>query len=129
MVGTSKWKLFGRRVGEYYSGLLYEEKKSPLFRLLGRALSKAKADEEDLEKLKDLSEKGVVVHALKNQSQLNCLILRNVLTRGDVERPVYCHGINMLLWQPFRDALRAIISRFFYNPFRNKYLKRITEKG
>ena len=128
MVGKAKWRVFGRRVGEYYSGLLYEEKRSPLFRLLGRALSKAKADEEDLEKLKDLSKKGVVVHALKNQSQLNCLILRNVLTRGDVERPVYCHGINMLLWQPFRDALRAIISQFFYNPFRDKYLKRITQE-
>lgn len=119
----------GRRAGEYYNGLLYEERKSPLFRLLGRALSKAKADEEDLEKLKELSGKGVVVHALKNQSQLNCLILRNVLTRGDVERPVYCHGINMLLWQPFRDALRAIISQLFHNPFKNEYLKRITKEG
>lgn len=118
-----------RRAGEYYSGLLYEERKSPLFRLLGRALSKAKVDEEDLDKLKDLSGKGVVVHALKNQSQLNCLILRNVLTRGDVERPVYCHGINMLLWQPFRDALRAIISQLFHNPFKNEYLKRITKEG
>ncbi|MDO9515441.1 MAG: 1-acyl-sn-glycerol-3-phosphate acyltransferase [Syntrophales bacterium] len=129
MVGKSKWRVFGRRVGEYYSGLLYEEKKSPLFRILGRALSKAKADEQDLDKLKDLSGKGVVVHALKNQSQLNCLILRNVLTRGDVQRPVYCHGINMLLWQPFRAAFRAIISQFFHNPFKNEYLKRITKKG
>ncbi|MDD5724363.1 MAG: 1-acyl-sn-glycerol-3-phosphate acyltransferase [Syntrophales bacterium] len=129
MVTRSKWKLFGRRVGEFYGGLLYEERKSPLLRLLGRALSKAKADEQDLEKLKDLSKKGVVVHALKNQSQLNCLILRNVLTRGGVERPVYCHGINMLLWQPFRDGLRATISQFFYNPYRNKYLKRITKEG
>ena len=129
MVTKSKWRMFGRRVGEFYSGLLYEEEKSPLFRLLGRALSKAKADEEDLNKLKDLSGKGVVIHALKNQSQLNCLILRNVLTRGDVERPVYCHGINMLLWQPFRYALRAILSQFFHNPFKNKYLERITKEG
>ena len=129
MIGTSRWKIFGRRVGEYYSGLLYEEKKSPLFRLLGRALARAKTDERDLERLKDLSAQGVVVHALKNQSQLNCLILRNVLTRGGAERPVYCHGINMLLWQPVRNALRAIISQLFHNPFKNEYLKRITKEG
>ena len=128
MVIRSKLQQFGRRVGEYYSGLLYEERKSLLFRFLGRALSKAKAGEEDLEKLKTLSHQGVVVHALKNQSQLNCLILRNVLTRGGLQSPVYCHNINMLLWQPFRHALRAIISQRFHNPFLNNYIKRITKQ-
>ena len=124
----SKWQRFGRQVGEYYNGFLYEEKKSPLFRLLARTLSKAKADEEDLERLKSLSHQGVVIHAFKNKSQLNCLILRNVFIRGGVPQPVYCHHINMLLWQPFRDAVRAIISQWFYNPFLNNYLKRITKK-
>jgi len=128
MATSSKWRLLGRRVGEFYRGHLYEEKDSPLFRLMRRVLSKAKIDEQDLEKLKDLSQQGVVVHALKNRSQLNCLILRNVLTRGDVERPVYCHDINMILWQPFREGCLAILSRFFHNPFRNKYLKRITQE-
>ncbi len=126
MTIKSGWKSFGRQIGEYYSGFLYEEKKSPLFRLLNTALSKVKADEEGLEDLKALSKEGVVVYALKNKSQLNCLILRNMLTRGGVERPVYCHGINMILWQPFRYAFKSIISRFFHNPFLNEYLKRIT---
>ncbi|MBN2538950.1 MAG: 1-acyl-sn-glycerol-3-phosphate acyltransferase [Deltaproteobacteria bacterium] len=127
MTIKSGWKSFGRQIGEYYSGFLYEEKKSPLFRLLNTALSKVKADEEGLEDLKALSKEGVVVYALKNKSQLNCLILRNILARGGVERPVYCHGINMILWQPFRYALKSIISRFFHNPFRNEYLKRVTK--
>ena len=127
MTIKSGWKSFGRQVGEYYNGLFYEEKRSPLFRLLNVALSKVKIDEEGLENLRDLSKERVVVYALKNKSQLNCLILRNMLTRGGVERPVYCHGINMILWQPFLDAFKSIISRFFHNPFQNEYLKRITK--
>ncbi|MBW2649209.1 MAG: hypothetical protein JRC53_05265, partial [Deltaproteobacteria bacterium] len=127
MTIKSGWKSFGRQIGEYYNGLFYEEKRSPLFRLLNIALSKVKIDEEGLENLKDLSKEGVVVYALKNKSQLNCLILRSVLTRGVVERPVYCHGINMILWQPFLNAFKSIISRFFHNPFRNEFLKRTTK--
>ncbi|HPQ45055.1 MAG TPA: 1-acyl-sn-glycerol-3-phosphate acyltransferase [Syntrophales bacterium] len=127
MTLKSGWESIGRQIGEYYSGFLYEEKWSPLFRLLNTTLSKVKADEEGLERLKDLSKEGVVVYALKNKSQLNCLILRNILTRGGIEKAVYCHGINMILWQPFRYALKSITSRFFHNPFRNDYLKRITE--
>ena len=127
MTIKSGWKSFGRRIGEYYNGFLYEEKKSPLFRLLNIAFFKVKIDEEGLENLKDLSEKKVVVYALKNKSQLNCLILRNMLARVGVERAVYCHGINMILWQPFRYAFKSIVSRFFHNPFQNEYLKRITK--
>ncbi len=127
MTIKSEWKSFGRRIDEYYSGFFYEEKRSLLFRLLNLALSKAKADEEELERLKKLSGKGVVVYALKNKSQLNCLILRNMLGRGNIEGPSYCHGINMILWQPFQDAFKTIISRFFHNPFQNEYLKRTTK--
>ncbi|MBW2631719.1 MAG: 1-acyl-sn-glycerol-3-phosphate acyltransferase [Deltaproteobacteria bacterium] len=127
MTIKSGWKSFGRQIDEYYSGLFYEEKKSPLFRLLNIALSRVKADEEELERLKNLSGKGVVVYALKNKSQLNCLILRNILDRGNIEIPSYCHGINMILWQPFPNAFKSIISRFFHNPFRNEYLKRTTK--
>jgi len=47
----------GRQIGEYYSGQLYKETKSPLFRFLNVALSKVKTDEEDLAKLKDLSKR------------------------------------------------------------------------
>ncbi|MEA1971108.1 MAG: hypothetical protein U9N37_05785, partial [Thermodesulfobacteriota bacterium] len=127
MTIKSEWNSFGRRIGEYYSGLFYEVKRSLLFKLLNTALSKVKVDEEELEELKNLSGKGVVVYALKNKSQLNCLILRNMLDRRNIERPSYCHGINMILWQPFQDAFKTIIARFFHNPFRNEYLKRTTK--
>ncbi|MEA2013903.1 MAG: hypothetical protein U9N38_01120, partial [Thermodesulfobacteriota bacterium] len=127
MTIKSGWESFSRQIGEYYSGLFYEDKKSPLFRLLNVALSKVKTDKEALETLKDISREKVIVYALKNKSQLNCLILRNLLTRGDVERPVYCHGINMIFWQPVRYAFKSVISCFFHNPFHNEYLKRITK--
>ncbi len=127
MTIKSGWKAFDGRMGECSSGLFYEEKRSPLLKLLGRALSKVKADEEELERLKNLSEKGVIVYALKNKSQLNCMILRNVLDRKNIEKPVYCHGINMILWQPFKDALKTIVSLFFNSSFKTEYLKKITK--
>ena len=127
MTIKSEWNSFGRQVGEYYSGIFYEAKRSPLFRLFNTALSRARADEEELEKLKNLSSEGVIVYALKNKSQLNCLILRNMLDRENIERPSYCHGINMIIWQPFQNAFKTIISRLFHNPFRNEYLGRITK--
>ena len=126
MTIKSGWESFGSRIGEYYSGLFYREKRFRLFWFLNTTLSRVKADEEELERLKNLSGKGVVVYALKNKSQLNCLILRNILDRVDIKRPTYCHGINMILWQPFQDAFKTIISRFLHNSFRNEYLKRIT---
>lgn len=127
MTIKSGWKAFDGRMGECSSGLFYEEKRSPLLKLLGRALSKVKADEEELERLKNLSEKGVIVYALKNKSQLNCMILRNVLDRKNIEKPVYCHGINMILWQPFQNALKTIVSLFFNSSFKTEYLKKITK--
>jgi glycerol-3-phosphate O-acyltransferase len=117
------------KVGEFYSGSLYLEKRFPLFWILGRFLSRVVIDEESLGQLRELSRKGIVVYALKNKSQLNCLILRNLLYRNRIERPVYCQGINMLFWQPFSVAFRSIISRIFYNPNREEYLKRITKSG
>ncbi|MBN2179708.1 MAG: 1-acyl-sn-glycerol-3-phosphate acyltransferase [Deltaproteobacteria bacterium] len=117
------------KVGAFYSGSLYREKRFPLFWILDRFLSRVVIDEESLGQLRELSQKGIVVYALKNKSQLNCLILRNLLYRNRIERPVYCQGINMLFWQPFSVALRTIISRIFHNPNKEEYLKRITKGG
>ena len=62
------------------------------------------------QELKALSEKGVIVYALKDKSQLNSLILREICMRKAIPPPVYCHGINMITWQPFPMALRVIMS-------------------
>ncbi len=117
------------KVGAFYSGSLYRENRFPLFWILDRFLSRVVIDEESLGQLRELSRKGIVVYALKNKSQLNCLILRNLLYRNRIERPVYCQGITMLFWQPFSIAFRTIISRIFHNPHREEYLKRITKSG
>jgi glycerol-3-phosphate O-acyltransferase len=122
-------KSLGEKVGEYYYGSLYMQKRFPLFWILNRFLSRVKMEEESVEELREFSKRGIVVYALKNKSQLNCLILRNLFYRNKIKRPVYCHGISMLPWQPFSAALRAIISRFFHNPNNNRYLKRLTEDG
>jgi hypothetical protein len=65
----SKIESCGTKIGEYYSGFLYDQHMSPLFWLLGKILSSVKIDEEYLRDLTNLSERGIVVYALKNKSQ------------------------------------------------------------
>lgn len=114
------------KIGEYYPGSLYEERKGPLLGLINRILSRVKIDEEDVELVREKSRKGVVIYALKNKSQLNSLIICNICRRHDLVRPEYCHGIRMTLWQPFLMALRSVPSRLFHHPYKSEYLKRIT---
>jgi glycerol-3-phosphate O-acyltransferase len=119
---------------ECYGGSLYDSRRFSLSRFLEGVLSRVELAEETVEELKNLSTKGVVVFAQKNASQLNALILRNVLTRKGVPIPVYCHAMNMVLWQPFAAAFTCVFSRLFnlifkknsLNPFKTEYLKRLT---
>ncbi|MEK6654549.1 MAG: hypothetical protein AABY92_05320, partial [Thermodesulfobacteriota bacterium] len=123
-------------IGVYHAGSLYPEDNFPLSWLVRKALSKVRIADETAEDMKSLSEKGVVVYALKNKSQLNSLILRDLSVRKGIPRPVYCHGVNMLTWQPFFMALRVIMShlsrRIFkradLDPVRKDHLKELTRE-
>ena len=123
-------------IGVYHAGSLYPEDNFPLSWLVRKALSKVRVADETTEDMKSLSEKGVVVYALKNKSQLNSLILRDLSVRKGIPRPVYCHDINMLTWQPFFMALRVIMShlsrRIFkradLDPVRKDHLKELTRE-
>ncbi len=109
-------------IGAYYAGSLYREDNFPLSRLLRKVLSKVRITDETAEKLKALSEKGIIVYALKDKSQLNSLILREICIRKAIPPPVYCHGINMISWQPFPFALRVIMSYLSYRIFKKTTL-------
>lgn len=121
-------KTLKKKIGEHYAGQLYSQRRSPLLWLLGRMLSRVKIEGEYVEELKTLSRKGIVVYALKNKSILNSLILWDLSKREELSHPEYCHGISIMLWQPCGKALRTFLSRIFYNPYRNKYLQRITKE-
>ncbi len=105
-------------IGVYYAGSLYREDNFPLSRLLRKVLSRVRITDEAAAGLKELSEKGVIVYALKDKSQLNSLILREVCMRKEIPPPVYCHGINMITWQPFPLALRVIMSHISHRIFK-----------
>jgi len=85
------------RIGEYYSGSIYKQGKYSLLGLLSRILSRVKIDEEYVELVRELSQKGVVIYALKNKSQLNSLIISDICIRHNLVKPDYCHGISMIL--------------------------------
>ena len=124
-------------IGVYHAGSLYREDNFPLSRLLRKVLSKVRITDETVEGLKSLSAKGVVVYALKNKSQLNSLILRELGIRKGIPQPVYCHGINMITWQPYSQALRVIVSHLSHRMFKKtsrdhaktEYLKELVRDG
>jgi len=124
-------------IGEFYAGHLYSEDNFPLYYLIKKVLSKVDFADEHVEAIKNLSKKGTVVYALKNDSQLNSLIIRELAIRKGIPRPVYCHGIRMIFWQPFSMALKAIwtclfnflFSRKDLNVAKRAYLGRIIGEG
>jgi glycerol-3-phosphate O-acyltransferase len=124
-------------IGIYHAGSLYREENFPLYWLVRKVLSKVMVSDETAEGLKSLAEKGVVVYALKNKSQLNSLILRELSMRKGIPPPVYCHGINMITWQPYPMAIRVILSHLFRRILRKTaihssrmgHLSRLTLEG
>ena len=86
--------------------------------------------DEDVARLRTLTEQGTVVYTLKNKSQLNCLIIQNLTRTGKTSwglstamTLICCCG------SPFRTAIRTVVSRLFFNPDKSDYLKRLTLKN
>jgi glycerol-3-phosphate O-acyltransferase len=133
----SKIRAWMAEDGDFYAGHLYREDNFPLFWLIKKVLSKVELADEYVEALRNLSEKGIVVYAIKNKSQLNSLIIRELSARRGIPRPVYCHGFNMIFWQPFPAAAKVVFSIISHLIFkksipdasRKSYLKRIIAEG
>ena len=119
----------------FYAECLYEKDNFPLYWLVEKVLSKVQLADQYVEQLKNLANTGVVVYALKQKSQLNSLIIRELSARKGIPRPVYSHNVNMIFWQPFSNALKVIksfLSHFVFkrailSPNKNNYLKNIVQ--
>ena len=113
---------------DFYVGHLYKEDNFPLSWLVKKVLSKVELADEYVEALRKLAERGVVVYAIKNKSQLNSLIIRELSARRGIPRPVYCHGFNMVFWQPFPALAKVVLSslsRWFFK----KTIPDVAKKG
>ena len=100
---------------QYYSGLLYDNQNFLQFRLAKTFLSRVSIADEYVENIKKLSGEGVVVYALNQRSELNSLILYELLQRNDMPVPVYCHGMNMSLAHPLPQMLK-----FFWSSLKRR---------
>ncbi len=134
---TSREEDTNQQQREYYAGSLYEEDNYPISRLIKSMLSKVNIDEETIKTIQSQAAKGTVVYALKHGSHLDSLIIRELASRVDIPRPVYVHGVNMVLSQPFAVAVRVVLSRLVYfffrkgnpDPVQTEYLKRTVASG
>ena len=134
---SSKIKAWMTEKGDFFSGCIYKEDNFPLFWLIKDVLSKVELADEYVDSIRKLSENGIVVYAIKNKSQLNSLIIRELSARRGIPGPAYSHGINMIFWQPFSAALKVAFSILFHflfkknilETYKTNYLKRIIMEG
>ena len=97
---------------EYYSGRLYDEQNFSQFQLAKTFLSRVSIADEYVDVIKKLSAEGVVVYALNQRSELNSLIIYELAKRKGLPEPVFCHGMNMSLWQPLPKMMKFLWSSF-----------------
>jgi len=130
VIFATKRETLKTKIEECYAGSLDYGYSSFLMKIVSRLLSRVTISDDYVEKIADLTRRGTVVYALKNKSRLNGLILQNLASRMDgLPRPVYYHGVGMRFWQPVSRAVRCILASFFYNPYRDGYLERVTREG
>ncbi len=103
---------------EYYSGRLYDEQNFLQLRLIKTFLSHVSIADEYVDAIKKLSAEGVVVYALNQRSELNSLIIYELVGRKGLPEPVFCHGMNMSFWQPFPKMMK-----FFWSSFLRRFGK------
>jgi glycerol-3-phosphate O-acyltransferase len=97
---------------EYYSGRLSDKQNYLQLRMANTFLSSVSIAEEYVDAIKKISAEGVVVYALNQRSELNSLIIYELAGRKGLPVPVYCHGMNMSLWQPLPEMLKLFWSSF-----------------
>ena len=98
----------------------------PFYWFLSRYLSKVELAPECEQALKGLSEKGVVVYALKYRSRLNSLILHDLGLRKNIPQPLYFHGTRSLLWRPAAKIVRSLLRSRPADPGSTGDLDRLT---
>lgn len=97
---------------EYYSGRLYDEQNFLQLRLAKTFLSRVSIADEYVDAIKKLSAEGVIVYALNQRSELNSLIIYELVGRKGLSEPVFCHGMNMSFWQPLPKMMKFLWSSF-----------------
>jgi len=85
-----------------------EKEEGPLYGLIKGVMDRIPFDGESVSYLKDLKEKGTVIYALKDRSQINTMVLYALARRTGIPRPEFSAGVNMLLWQRPARALGTL---------------------
>jgi glycerol-3-phosphate O-acyltransferase len=97
---------------EYYSGCLYDKQNFWRFLPAKIFLSRVSIADEYVDSLRKLSQKGLIIYAIKQRSKLNSLIIYELAGRKELPFPVYSHGANMSFWQPLPEMVKFLWSSF-----------------
>ncbi len=113
-------------------------KVGPILRFIfHRLFKRITIAEEELEKIRELSRKGVIVYTLKHSNQLEFLFFHYRYALENLPNPTFGHRISMLMWQPIGQLLRIALSRFDHfldshnwgDPYTNRYVRQMMQNG
>jgi len=112
--------------GDPPGGSAREKVTPPFYWFLSRYLSKVELAPECEQALKGISERGVVVYALKYRSRLNSLILHDLGLRKNIPQPLYFHETRSFLLRHAAKIVRSLLRSHPADPGSAGDLDRIT---
>ncbi|MCX5820594.1 MAG: 1-acyl-sn-glycerol-3-phosphate acyltransferase, partial [Deltaproteobacteria bacterium] len=114
-------------IGVYHSGSLYREENFPLYWLVRKVLSKVVISDPTAEGLKSLSQKGVVVYALKKALRVILSHLFHRILRKTAVHSTRMDHLKQLTLEGKTSIIHLGESELFEDPFVEETLDRLLE--
>ena len=105
----------------FYGGEISKDLNPLLEKIIGFLFKKLEIDRESIQILKEYSEKGNVIYASFNSSNISLLILYILLKRNQFTPPAFALEYNPFLLQTFRDLLMRGLRFFSRTILRRKH--------
>ncbi len=106
-----------------YFTCLYPENSGMITRFIFKPfLSRIVINENNLKKIKDLQDKGIVIYASKYKSLLDFLFFHTILKKHGFSYPSIGFDFKFIFLQPVKRYLRMILARtdYFFHHFKNQ---------
>jgi glycerol-3-phosphate O-acyltransferase len=128
-------KTFSGRDYHYY-GYLPSRPNFLLRHTLDRFFARVNVSPHQLEEVRQLAEKGIVVYALKYRSHLDFLFFNRRYRQSGAPPPEFAFDLNLWIWQPLSHLIQIISASINYftkrrqwpNPYTDDYFRWILNK-
>ncbi|MDD3581810.1 MAG: 1-acyl-sn-glycerol-3-phosphate acyltransferase [Desulfobacca sp.] len=128
-------KIFGGKEYHHY-GYLPSRPGLLLRFTLDQFFARVNLNQRNVERLRELGQRGAIVYTLKYRSHLDFLFFNRRYREAGVPQPEVAFNLNLWIWQPLSHLIQIISAALNYftkrhawpNPYRDNYYKWILEQ-